>query len=291
MDEPAQREIDAHGVEQGERPRPALRALPRAVDDLVADIGEHGRREMTRQIGHREIAVDELVALLGDEGIGDLLRAGADLDAGAEFLGQRAQLLEKILAKEPGLRHGRRITAGRLELRPGAAGEVHCSGRLPVDAQLGIAERQSFLRRRNDARSGIARQRLAQRVAGGGMELLQAIDGLFGRQAAAFGAVRCHVTRTHRLRVHDPDRRAPACRPARFFRRSDVRRNAKPAYLHSGLGSGFEPRDAVFDAAVALLVGAVELDAVVERDAAHLEGGFALVCPCPLAGASKKPAR
>ena len=113
---------------------PPSGALPRAVDDLVADIGEHGRREMTRQIGHREIAVHELVALLGDEGIGDLLGAGADLDAGAEFLGQRAQLLEKILAKEPGLRHRRRITAGRLELRPGAAGEVHCSGRLPVDA-------------------------------------------------------------------------------------------------------------------------------------------------------------
>ena len=36
--------------------------------------------------------------------------------------------------------------------------------------------------------------REAQCVAGSGMEMFQAIDSLFGRQVAAFGPVRCHVT-------------------------------------------------------------------------------------------------
>src|ERR1044072_4197951 len=46
--------------------------------------------------------------------------------------------------------------------------------------------------------------------------------------------------------------------------------------LALGLGQRLEMCDAVFDAAVALLVSALEPDAVVERDAAHLVGGLAL---------------
>ena len=192
VNQAAQREIDADGVEQGERPRPALLERPGAVDDLVADIGEHRRREMARELGDGELAVNEFVAFLGDEGIRDLLLAAADIDPGAELLGQRAQLFEEILAKERGLRHGRRIEAGRLELRPGAAGEAHGAGRLPVDAKLGIAKRASLLRRRNGSRFGVARQSLAQRATGRGMKMLQAVDRFVRRQAIPSGAVRCH---------------------------------------------------------------------------------------------------
>ena len=116
--------------------------MPSAISSPT--LASTGVGKVARQLGHREIAVDELVAFLGDEGIGNLLRAGPDLDAGAEFLGQRAQLLEQVLAEEVGLRHRRRVKAGRLELRPGATREVHGAGRLPVDAQLGIAERRFF---------------------------------------------------------------------------------------------------------------------------------------------------
>ena len=89
MDQPPQRIVDAYGVEQGQRPRPAVLELPKPVDDLVANIGEDGGRKVTRQLGDRELAMDELVAGLGDEGIRDLLATAADLDSGAEFLGQR----------------------------------------------------------------------------------------------------------------------------------------------------------------------------------------------------------
>ena len=278
VNEPAQREIDPHGVEQGERPHRALAALPRAVDHLVADIGQHGRREMARQVGDREIAMHELVAFLGDEGIGDLLRARPDLDLGAEFIGQRAQLLEQVLAKERGLRHRRRIKAGRLELRPGAPGEMHRAGRLPVDAQLGIAERGFFPA--PSERSPIRCSAPAPRAA-----------RCWRRNGDVPGGRR--PVRASGCRVRP---RSLSC--DRQFLSSTGPRASKPvvrwtilSYLHSGLGSGLEPGDAVFDAAVALLVGAVELDAVVERDAAHLEGRFARVCACPLGGASKKPAR
>ena len=46
-----------------------------------------------------------------------------------------------------------------------------------------------------------------------------------------------------------------------------------------GLGQRLQPGDAVFDAALALLVGTKELDAVVESHAAHLESGLALPLP------------
>ena len=147
----AQRVVDPKRVEQGERPRFPGFEHPGAVGDLVADIGQHRRREIARQLGDREIAVDEFVAGFGDERIRDLLVADADIEGGAELLAERPQLLEQVLAEERRLRDGRRVKAGRLELRPGAAREAQGAGRLPVDAQLGIAEGAPFLRRRHDA--------------------------------------------------------------------------------------------------------------------------------------------
>ena len=145
MHETAQREVDPHGVEQGERTRPPVLEHPRAVGDLIADIGEHGRREMTRQLGDRQFAVDELVALFRDKWIGNFLAACHDIEARAELVDQRPQLLEQVLAEIGRLRHRRRIEPRSLELRPGAAREPDGAGGTPVDTQLGIAEAAAFL--------------------------------------------------------------------------------------------------------------------------------------------------
>ena len=75
MDQSAQREIDPHRVEERQRPRPALFKLPGAVDHLVTHAGEDGGREMSRQFGDRQIAMDELVTHFRDEGIRDFLIA------------------------------------------------------------------------------------------------------------------------------------------------------------------------------------------------------------------------
>ena len=87
---------------------------------------------MMRQFRDGEIAVDEFVALLGHEGIGNFLLADTDLDCSTELLDKRPQLLEQVSAKEGRLGDRRRIASRHLELRPGAPREVHRAGRMPV---------------------------------------------------------------------------------------------------------------------------------------------------------------
>ena len=101
MDEPAQRIIDPRRVEQRERPLDAGADVERAVGDLVADHGERGRGEIARELGGGGAAAAEFVAALEHVGVGDLLRADADLDRRAEFLDQRLELFEQIARGNP----------------------------------------------------------------------------------------------------------------------------------------------------------------------------------------------
>ena len=120
MDEPAQRIVYASRVEQRERSLGAESDLVLPVGNLVADRRERSRGKMQRELGGGHAAAAELVAALEHVGVSDLSRAVADLDFGAEFVDQRAQLLEQVVAKIPGLGHRRRINPGSSELGEGA---------------------------------------------------------------------------------------------------------------------------------------------------------------------------
>ena len=91
-----------------------------AVRDLVADRGERGDREKPRELGGVGAAARQLVAALDHVGVGDLLRADADLDRRAVFADQRLELLEQIAAKLRRLGDGGRVDASLAEFGEGA---------------------------------------------------------------------------------------------------------------------------------------------------------------------------
>ena len=117
---------------------------------------------MARDFRRGDAAASEFVAALEHVGIGDLLRRRPDLDLGAIFGDQRLELLEQIGAKILGLRHRRRIDAGRGEFGEGArVGRRRALGAIG-HAQARITEARALLRRRRRRRragTGRARSR------------------------------------------------------------------------------------------------------------------------------------
>ena len=81
--EAAQRVVDAGGVEQRQRAWLALAMLPLPIRDLVAHGGELRRRKMAGEIGRGDAGARNLVGALEHIGVGDLLVADGDLNAGA----------------------------------------------------------------------------------------------------------------------------------------------------------------------------------------------------------------
>ena len=150
VDEPAQRVIDPHRVEQRDRPLETGADFERAVGDLVADRVQLGNGKEARELGGGRAAAPEFVAALEHVRIGDFLRADADLDRRAEFLDQRFELLEQIGAEILRLRDRRRVDAGLGELGEGARARRRHAFGLVDDPQLGIAEARAHrLARRN----------------------------------------------------------------------------------------------------------------------------------------------
>ena len=151
MHEPAQRIVDPRRVEQRQRPLGAGADFEHAVGDLVADHRERGRGKMAREFGGGDAAATEFVAGLEHVGVGDFLSAEPDFHLGAELARERLELLEQIGAEVLGMRHRRRIDAGRREFGEGA----RVRGRRAVGAighaQARIAETRAHLGRRRDA--------------------------------------------------------------------------------------------------------------------------------------------
>ena len=180
--EPAQRVVDAHRIEQGERTRLSLRHLPLAVHHLVADEGEQRGGKMARKLAGGYPGPADVVDALQHVRVGDLLAADLDCDLGVVLGDQGLELLEQVPAEVVRVRDRRRIDARPLELgerTPRARRRSHLAA---DDAQQRIAESSAILGRRRLAGRQIAVERARQRRAGAGIDRLQAIDSRLGRQ-------------------------------------------------------------------------------------------------------------
>jgi hypothetical protein len=180
--EAMQGKIDAHGVEQRQRPRSALRHRPLAVRDLVADEPQERRREITGQLDRGHAPLGDLLDALQHEGIGNLLVAQPDLDLGAVLLHQRYELLEQIAAEVPRMRHRRFVDAGLLEFGERAAGAGGGADLVADHAQQRIAEGGALLERRGRAGCEIKVERAGERRAGLGINRLETIDRRLGHE-------------------------------------------------------------------------------------------------------------
>ena len=138
MHEASQRIVDPRRVEQGERALGAEEEF--AVRGFVADRGQRGDREKTREFDGVGAAARQLVAAFDHIRVGDLLRADADLDRGAILGDERLELFDEIAAKIGRLGDRRRVDAGLAEFREGSrARKRRAVGRIS-QAQFGIAE-------------------------------------------------------------------------------------------------------------------------------------------------------
>ena len=185
MDEPAQRVVDPRRVEQSDRPLEAGADFEGAVGDLVADHGERRHGEEARQFGGGGAAAAKFVAALEDVRIRDFLPADADLDRRAEFLDQRLELFEQIVAEVLGLGDGRRIDARLAELGEGARAGGRHGVRIVGDAQFGIAEARPHRRVGRLAVDEKFLNRGAQRGGRLGVKLGEPIDRLRRRVGAS----------------------------------------------------------------------------------------------------------
>ena len=181
MHEAAERIIDARRVEQGERPLGAEVEL--AVRGLVADRGQRRHGKEARELGGvGAAAARQFVAAFDHVGVGNLLRADADLDRGAVFRDERLELLEQIGAKVRRLGDRRRVDAGLAELGEGArARERRAVGRIG-QAQFGIAEQGARRRRGRLAILEKALDGAVQRLRRLVVQANEPVDRLMGRR-------------------------------------------------------------------------------------------------------------
>ena len=215
MDQPAQRVIDPHRVEQRQRQRRPLRRLPQPVGHLVADRGEDRRREVAGQFAGRDLALEQLVAAVEHVGVGDFLRARPHRQHGAELLHQRAQLLEQVGAEGARLGDGGGVDAGGGQLGPGAAGERRRPARLPGQPQLGIAEPRALGAVGRGAVGDEAGEGGPQRRHRIGMQRLQPVDRLFGgKRVRRHGCADAPLVAGHGWQPVRRPARAGAGRPA-----------------------------------------------------------------------------
>ena len=114
--------------------------LPGAVGDLVADMGELGRREPHGEIGRLGAVEPQIVGAVEDIGIGDFPRRAADRDLDVIILDQIAQLLGEIFAEQIGVGDAGRVAARLVEPAISARRKIGRAAPGIIDAQLGIGE-------------------------------------------------------------------------------------------------------------------------------------------------------
>jgi hypothetical protein len=164
MAQPGEAEIDAGPVEKGERPVRVAAVIPGAVRDLVADIGELGRREPAAEVGGVGAVEPEVVGAVEDIGVRDLARRRTDRNLDLVVADQIFELLGQIFAEMARPGDADRVAAGLVQSAEGPRRE---GGRLVeavVDPELGIGEQaaQPRLGVRPLTAKQVARQRPTQ---------------------------------------------------------------------------------------------------------------------------------
>ncbi|PAV67655.1 hypothetical protein WR25_16598 [Diploscapter pachys] len=175
-------EIGAQRVEQRQRTATAF-GDPQAVRDLIADMGEFGRREMPRQFGRRHGV--EAQRMTGIEHIGerDFLPPRHRLDLDVIILDQQRQLFGQIIRKQRGLGDADRIVAGRHQPpeRPRRRRPVARRGIAQADDGIGERAVEAALRRRRRAIGQIGVEGRLQAVDGSAVEAVE-----FGNDLGSF---------------------------------------------------------------------------------------------------------
>ncbi len=181
VDDAAQREIGAGGVEQRQRQR--IDALPVivAVGDVIVGRGEIGAGEDPCQLGGGHATAGQFVALLHHIGIGDVLATATDLDLEVVVAHQGFELLQQIAAEGRRMGHGGHIGARQLDLGVGAGGGRRHAGRAVADADLGIAEQLALGGAGLDAILEIALERGIQGLGSLQVQRRETVDRLAGR--------------------------------------------------------------------------------------------------------------
>jgi hypothetical protein len=114
-------------------------AAEEAVGELVADVGEFGRREMTGEFERRDPAHVRPVAGVEHIGEGDLLAGARHLQRDVIMLREQGELIAQIIGEQVGARHRGDESTRTLEL---AEGEVVCALPLALFAGGDEADRR-----------------------------------------------------------------------------------------------------------------------------------------------------
>lgn len=177
-----QRVIHTHRVEQCQRQRLAGIGGPKPVRHLIAHSGQQGGRKMPRQVGRRRRTLSELVAAVQDVRVRHLLFARRHPDRGTILRRQRTQLIKQIGPEKARLGNGGGIDTRGLESPPGTARNRDRPAGLPGHPQFRIAKAAALLRKRWCTIGCKARQGVALRLHRLGVQRLQPVDRLVGRQ-------------------------------------------------------------------------------------------------------------
>ncbi len=176
VDEPPERVIDPHRIEQGQRQGLALRPIEGAVRDLVPHQRQERHREVGGEVGPVDGAPARVEPGLQHVGIRNLLPAQSHLEGDPVIGDQRLQLAGQVVAEESGVRDRGRVGAGGLKLRGGAPNPRQRPVRTVADPQFGVAEGEALGGIRGRPSGEVALQGLPQRADGSVVELDQAID-------------------------------------------------------------------------------------------------------------------
>ena len=164
MLEARQAEVDARGVEQGQRAGRVDREVPAAVGDLVADMDQLGRRKPARQLGRGDAVELQILAGVEHVGKGDFARRMADRDAHRIIADEMVELVGEIVAEQRRAGDAGGVDAGLVEPGEGAGRGGRRRFGVIFEAQLGISE-AAFVARLavgTGARRGISVERGAE---------------------------------------------------------------------------------------------------------------------------------